>query len=122
MNARLMKKSLKKKIGNLQSDNDLMRKIIEDTPRMQKLYDLYNRPLNVTHATMPVQEFKAGRVIPTYSLVDNEELIELTKQPVAEGLFDVIKRNITYEIDTQYEMTSITGTIFVGRKGCCGCA
>ncbi len=29
-----------------------MRRIIADSPTMQELYDLYNKPLNVSHTTM----------------------------------------------------------------------
>lgn len=115
MNARQMKKYLKKQIIKLQSDNDLMRRIIADSPEMQALYDVYNKPLNVTHTTLPFQEFKAKRIIPVY-MADVEGIIEHTKQAVAKDLLEDIKENITYEIDAEHRSTSITGSIFVGRK------
>lgn len=118
MNARHMKKRLKKQIDKLQSDNDLMRRIISDSPGMQELYDAYTKPLNVTHTTLPFQEFRAKRIIPAY--ISNEGLIEMTKKSVAEDLFKGIKENITYEIDHYHEhehmLTSITGSIFISRK------
>ena len=43
MNARQKKKRLKKQIDKLQSDNDLMRIIIADSPKMQELYDVYTK-------------------------------------------------------------------------------
>ena len=49
MNARQMKKNLKKQINKLQSDNDLMRNIIADNPSMQETYDRWTQPLNVVY-------------------------------------------------------------------------
>jgi len=115
MNARQMKKCLKKRINRLESDNDLMRRIIADSPTMQELYDLYNKPLNVHHTTIPFQEFKAKRMIPVY-MVDVDGIIEHTKQAVAKDLFEGIKDNITYEIDTECMAPTITASIFVSRK------
>lgn len=115
MNARQMKKCLKKQIDKLQSDNDLMRRIIADSPTMQELYDLYNKPLNVRHTTMQFQEFKAKRIIPVY-MADVDGIIEHTKQSVAKDLFESIKDNITYEVDAECMTPTITASIFVGRK------
>lgn len=115
MNARQMKKYLKKQIIKLQSDNDLMRRIIADSPKMQELYDVYTKPLNVTHTTLSVRKFKARRMIPVNE-ADDEEIIETTKQLLAKDLFEGIKENIVYEIDTEDRLTSITGSIFIGNK------
>ena len=115
MNARQMKKCLKKRINRLESDNDLMRRIIADSPTMQELYDLYNKPLNVQHTTIPFQEFKTKRMIPVY-MTDVEGIIEHTKQAVAKDLFEGIKDNITYEVDVESMTPTITASIFVGRK------
>lgn len=115
MNARQMKKCLKKQIDKLQSDNDLMRRIISDSPEMQKLYDAYTEPLNVTHTTVPFQEFKAKRMIPIY-MADVEGIIEHTKQAVAKDLFEDIKDNITYGVNVEPGATSITASIFVGKR------
>jgi hypothetical protein len=116
MNARQVKKYLKKRINRLESDNDLMRRIIADSPTMQELYDVYTKPLNVIHTTLQCQEFKAKRMIPVY-MADVEGIIEHTKQAVAKDLLESIKENITYEIDNERaRATSITASIFVGRK------
>ena len=115
MNARQKAKKYKKKINTLQSDNDLMRKIIADTPAMQELYDLYNKPKFVTHTTMQFQEFRAKRVIPSY-MTDVKGFMDYEKQAVAEDLFKEIKDNITYEIDTECETPTITASMFIGRK------
>lgn len=115
MNARQMKKYLKMRINRLKSDNDLMRRIIADSPTMQELYDLYNKPLNVQHTTMSFQEFKAKRMIPVY-MADVDGIIEHTKQAVAKDLFEGIKDSITYEVDAECMTPTITASIFVGRK------
>ena len=115
MKARQVKKYLKKRINRLESDNDLMREIIADSPTMQELYDLYNKPLNVQHTTMSFQEFKAKRMIPVY-MADVDGIIEHTKQAVAKDLFEGIKDNITYEIDNECMTPTITASIFVGRS------
>ena len=115
MNARQMKKCLKKQIDKLQSDNNLMQRIIADSPTMQRLYDAYNTPLNVIHTTLPVLEFKAKRMIPAY-MANDEEAIEQMKQLVAEELSEGVKENISYEIGAEHGLTSITGSVFIGRK------
>ena len=115
MNARQTKKCLKKQIVKLQSDNNLMHRIIANSPTMQELYDLYNKPKFVTHTTLQFQEFKARRMIPVY-MSDVEGIIEHTKHAVAKDLLEGIKDNITYEVAAEHRPTSITASIFVGRK------
>jgi len=113
MNARQTKKCLKKQIDKLQSDNDLMRRIIAYSPKMQELYDVYTQ--HVAHTTVPFQEFKAKRTIPIY-MADVEGIIEHTKQAVAKDLFEDIKDNITYGVNVEPRATSITASIFVGKR------
>lgn len=113
MNARQKMKCLKKQINRIESDNNLMRKIIADAPAMQELYDLYNKPLNVKHTTMQFQEFRAKRMIPVY-MVDVNGVIEYTKRALAEDLFEEIKDNITYAVD--HETPTITASIFIGME------
>ena len=115
MNARQKKKCLKKQIDKLQSDNDLMRRIIADSPKMQELYDAYNKPLNVTHTTLPFQEYRSKRFLPPDRPYD-AGFIALFKQGIAKDLFEGIKENITYELDTECRTPTITASIFVGRK------
>lgn len=115
MNARQTKKRLKLQIGKLQSNNSLMREIIANNPTMQELYDLYNKPLNVTHTTLQFQKFKAKRMIPVY-MTGVEGIVEHTKQAVAKDLFEGIKENIAYEVESEHGITAITASIFVGRN------
>lgn len=117
MNARQKAKKLKKEIGTLKSDNDLMRRIIADTPAMQELYDAYNKPMFVTHSTMQFKEFRVKRIInPVNYMADIEGIIERAKQALARDFFDDIKENITYEVDDKEMPPIITASIFIGKK------
>ena len=111
MNARQTKKNLKKKIDKLQSDNDLMHKIIADSPSMQELYDRWTKPLNVVHSSMRFQKFAAKR---TVDVVAGTQDIEYTKQFVARELLDEIKDNIAYKVDTDGPVPTLTASIIVG--------
>lgn len=116
MNARQKAKKLKKEINTLEYDNDLMRRIIADSPALQQVYDLYNKPKFVTHTTMQFQEYRVKRMVPVY-MRDLDGFIERAKQAVAKDLLEEIKDNITYEIDTEYMAPTITASIFVGKFG-----
>lgn len=119
MNARQKAKKLKK-------DNDLMRRIITDTPAMQELYDAYNKPKFVTQTTMQFQEYQAKRIIPNcitdatglmpIYITDVEGVIEYRKQELAKDLLEDIKENITYEVDDKDMPPTITASIFIGKK------
>lgn len=121
MNARQKAKKLKKEINNLESDNDLMRRIIADSPVMQELYDAYNKPKFVTHTTMQFKEFRVKRIInPVNYTADIEGIIERAKKALASALardlFEGIKENITYEVDDKEMPPIITASIFIGKK------
>ena len=115
MNARQKAKKYKNKIKALESDNKLMQEIIADSPTMQELYDLYNKPKFVTQTTMQFQEFRVKRMVPIY-MRDLDGFIERAKQAVTMDLLEEIKENISYEVDTECITPIITASIFVGRK------
>ena len=115
MNARQTKKRLKKQISKLKSDNDLMRRIIADSPKMQELYDLYNKPLNVSCTTMLFKEYSSKRYLPPDRPYD-AGFITLYRQRLANDLFESIKEHITYEIDAECMRPTITASIFIGIK------
>ena len=116
MNARQKAKKYKKKINALEFDNNLMRRIIADSPAMQELYDAYNKPLNITHTTMQFQEYKSKRVLYYSNDPNSTTIIAILKQKLAKNLFEDIKENITYEVDTEGLIPTITASIFIGRK------
>lgn len=116
MNARQTKKQLKKVINALKSDNNLMRRIIADSPAMQELYDLYNMPLKVAHTTIPFQKYKAKREIPPY-MIDVVGVVEHTKQALAKDLLEGVKDNITYELlDADTNHPTLTASVFIGKE------
>lgn len=129
MNARQTKKCLKKQIRKLKADNDLMRRIIADSPSMRETYDLWNKPLEVKQTMTEFKEFKAQRPISAYVAGDKEYVgyveltgtdvercIEYTKKIVTEELFEAVKENITYEVNTDSIRPTVTASIFIGRE------
>ena len=95
MNARQTKKSLKKQIIKLKADNDLMRRIIADSPKIQELYDAQHKPLNVTLTRMQFQEYRAKRFLPPGRPYD-AGLITLYRQALAKELFEGINNHGEY--------------------------
>lgn len=116
MNARQKAKKYKKKISILKSDNDLMRRIIADSPTMQELYDAYNKLLNTTHTTMQFQKYQSKRVLYYPNDPNSTTIIAILKQELAKNLFEDIKENITYEVDAECLTPTITASIFIGRR------
>lgn len=114
MNARQKAKKQKKEINTLKSDNDLMRRIIADTPAMQELYDAYNKPKFVTHTTMQFQKYQS-KVFLDSDILEDTGLIETLKPELADDLVEDIKKDITYEIDAECMPPTITASIFIGR-------
>ena len=110
MNARQLKKRLKKEIRALKSDNNLMREIISNSPHMQELYDKYNRPLNTTFTAMQFKEYRTSKV------VEDPQYIELHKCELARELFDSVRQDITYEDSVEGPSTILVASLFVGRK------
>ena len=115
MNARQAKKKLKIQIAKLKSDNNLMRKIIENCPQMAEMYDLYNKPVNLNVSTIQFQEYKTKRFIPPLNFYETGSL-ELIKEEIAKDLLDEIKEYINFELNTEYMQPTITASIIVGRK------
>lgn len=109
MNARQMKKQMKKQIDKLQSDNDLMHQIIADSPSMQELYDRWTQPLNVVHSSMRFQKFKVKRTSASPAMWE----IDYTKQFAARELLEGIKDSITYEVNTDQRFPTVTASIIV---------
>lgn len=115
MNARQTKKRLKKQIERIASDNKLMREIIDDSPRMAELYNLYNQPCNVTYSTMSFQEYRVRRVIPRY-MADLEDYSEHIKHALVRDLAEVITKDVRYESVEICGERAIEASIYIGRK------
>lgn len=115
MNARQTKKRFKMQIERLKSDNNLMRKIIDNSPRMAELYNLYNRPCNVIKTTMSFQEYRFRRVIPRY-MADIEEYTEWCRNALAMDLSKDIAKDIRFESVEICGERAIEASVYVGRK------
>ncbi len=115
MNLRQQKKRLKVRIIKLESDNKLIKDIINNYPGMRELYDLYNKPHFVTTSTMHFEKYKCQRVIPPY-MADLKEYEAHIKRALVGDLAEVIKNDIQYEVVDMCGTKSIEATIYIGRK------
>ena len=119
MNARQTKKNLKRKIQKLESDNKLMKSIIEDHSEMLELYDLYNSPKFVTQTTMQFRKYYAQQIIPLYRPdIHDEHFMEMIKSQLAQKMLPAVKENAIFhfDIDKEHMRGIIRATLFLGRK------
>ncbi len=63
MNARQMKKKLKMQIHKLQSDNDLMKRIIDGSNSMSELYALWNQPLQISTVSTKLNHLRVEKTM-----------------------------------------------------------
>ena len=118
MNSRQSKKLLKIKIQKLESDNRLMKQIIMNNDEMLRLYDLYNKPLNVTRTSIDVRKYKTQKVLSPYEkkYLDDAVFLREMKHEIARSFIDVVESNLIYEIDEQEGMPRITATLYIGKE------
>lgn len=120
MNARQTKKNLKRKIQKLESDNNLMKRIIEDHSEMCRLYDLYNSPHFVTHSTMHFNKYRAEQIVPLYcSNIDDEHyehLIERIKSQLVKKMLDAVQENTIFDVDNEGVLVRVRATLYLGRR------
>lgn len=97
MNARQTKKRLKERIRVLELDNSTMQRVIANSPTMQELYDLYNKPLKVVHTPLQHYRICKGMAFP------NDWSDTVIKQQASEyvahdhNLLNIIKDHIVIE-------------------------
>jgi len=115
MNARQTKKLLKKAIDRLAQDNKIMREIIDNSPKMAELYNLYNQPCNVTYSTMSFQEYRVRRMIPRY-MTGIEDYTEHIKHALVRDLAEAITKDICYESVEICGEKAVEASIYIGRK------
>lgn len=118
MNLRQSKKLLKIKIKKLESDNSLMKQIISNNDEMLRVYDLYNKPLNVIHTSIDVHKYKTKKVLSPYEkkYLDDAVFLREMKQDMARSFIDAVESNLIYEIDEQERMPIITATLYIGKE------
>lgn len=122
MNARQTKKNLKRKIQKLESDNKLMKSIIEDHSEMLELYDLYNSPTFVTQTTMQFRKYCEQHIIPWFPWhspdIHDEHFIEMIKSQLAQKMLPAVKENaiFDFDIDKEHMRGRVRATLYLGRK------
>ena len=100
MNARQTKKLLKKKINTLESDNELMKRIIADSPTMQELYDLYVKPLNLKVEHHKIDTLKFERYYPEALVQQSDEYVkDILMKDLSNGLVYMLKDYATFDTE-----------------------
>ena len=72
----------------------------------------------IIQTSMSFQEYRARRIIPAYasSMLNDKRYIEHMKEAVALDLFEEIKNNIDYKLNTDcLTKAEITASIFIGK-------
>lgn len=97
MNARQMKKKLKMQIHKLQSDNNLMKRIIDGSDSMSELYALWNQPLRISNVTMKLNHLHVEKVMNFPVEYDEEFIRKLMAKFVADELSEIIENHMEIE-------------------------
>lgn len=106
----------RQKIKRLKKDNELMHRIINNTPEMKRLYDEYNMPLkNIITTPMKIQEYAIRRFLPRKHPCD-AGIVELIRHEIAREIAELIEKEIEYQIDYETMCPTISGRIFIGRQ------
>lgn len=117
MNARQIKKNLKRKIQKLESDNRLMKRIIEDHSEMLELYDLYNSPRFVTQTTMQFKKYRAQKIIPWFSPdIYDKHFTERIKCELVNRMLYAVKENTIFDFVKDDMGGRVIATLYLGRK------
>lgn len=107
----------RQKLKKLKKDNKFMRDIINRTPEMKWLYDIYTQPLFVQHISMSFEECHAKRRIPPY-MADLEEYVEHAREATTMDLLHGIKDRVYTEVKEYGDGTKeVEATLFIGVGG-----
>jgi len=90
MNARKMKKKLKMQIHKLQSDNDLMKRIINGSNSMSELYALWNQPLQISTVSTKLNHLRVEKTMIFPVEYDEDYIRKLMSKSVADELSEII--------------------------------
>lgn len=90
--------------------------VSNNSDEMLRLYDLYNKHLNVTYTSIDVRKYKQKKVLLPYEkkCLDDAIFLREMKHEIARSFIDVVESNLIYEIDEQEGMPSITATLYIG--------
>lgn len=97
MNARQMKKKLKRQIHKLESDNDLMRRIIYDNDSMRDLLAYGNQPMQISTVSMELNHFRIEKILNFPVEYDEEFIRKLMAKFVADELTETIEHHMKME-------------------------
>lgn len=97
MNARQMKKKLKMQIRKLQSDNDLMKRIISDSDSMSELLAHWSQPLKISTVSTKLNHIRVNKVMNFPVEYDEEFILKLMAKFVADELSETIEHHMEIE-------------------------
>ena len=104
----------RQKLKKLKQDNELMRNIINRTPEMKWLYDVYNQPLNINHYTMDFEKRCFARTIPPY-MTDISDYEGHVKRALIRDIAEEIKDDIKFETVDIGRTKEVRATLYVGK-------
>lgn len=121
MNARQMKKQLKKQIKHLEYDNELMRRIIDNNEEMKSLYleakkpvicEVQQYPTQIYHVKIPIYLYQQQGA----TAFENIVLLNYAKQEAERKLFEAIKPSIDFKFfePNGYEPACVCASIIAG--------
>lgn len=106
----------RQKMKKLKSENELMRNIIKDVPEMERVYNLWHRPLNVISSHANIKPYKCSRIM-TYDLMRCEDGEKVLKEDIARCLVEAVKPEIKYRLNKKgYPGPILEGTIWIGHQ------
>ena len=109
--------NIRQKAKKLKIENGLMRDIIHDTDRLEKIYvnatSKAHRILSIDY--MEWEQIRARTIVPRDIPLDAKQKILMSKRELEQIIFNRIKDHIEYKMNDNQDV--IEAVIFVGKKG-----
>jgi hypothetical protein len=105
----------RQKLKKLKNDNEFMRKIINETAEMKRIYEAYNNPVkNIIMSTVNVKEYRSRKVIEP-GIAPPEIAAKLCIESLQKEIIEIVKENIKYTTENRGDYSIITASIFIGN-------
>ena len=107
----------RQKLKKLKSDNEFMKKIINETAEMKRLYEAYDNPVkNIIRSTVNVKEYRSRKIIePGMAPPEIAARLCTEKLHLQEKIFEMVKENIKYTTEDRGDYSIIAASIFIGN-------
>lgn len=105
----------RQKLKKLKRDNEFMRKIINETAEMKRLYEAYSNPVkNIVMSTVNVKEYRSRKVLEP-GIAPREIAAKLCIESLQKEILGMVKENIKYTTEDRGDYSIITASIFIGN-------